>query len=82
MSRRTSGGVRDDGDARALRVGLEKKFPEKRFALRAGRCAAGDVSALTLGAGVWSADKAWALDVAYMGGDLDGTWLVSGTAKF
>jgi len=72
----------DDADARALRVGLEKKFPEKRFALRAGRYAGGDVSGLTLGAGVWSADKGWALDVAYMGGDLDGTWLVSGTAGF
>lgn len=82
MSRRTSAGVRDDGDARALRVGPEKKLPEKQFALRAGRCAAGDVSALTLGAGVRSADKAWALDVAYMGGDLDGTWLLSGTATF
>jgi len=70
----------DDGDARALRVGLEKKFPENRFALRAGRYAGGDISGLTLGAGVWN--EQGSLDIAYMGGDLDGTWLVSATGKF
>jgi hypothetical protein len=70
----------DDSDARALRLGFEKKFPENRFALRAGRYAGGDISGLTLGAGVWN--EQGSLDIAYMGGDLDGTWLVSATAKF
>lgn len=70
----------DSGDARALRVGIEKKFPEKRFALRAGRYAAGEASGLTLGAGVWK--ETWAFDVAFLGGDLDNTWVASATAKF
>lgn len=70
----------DDADMRALRVGVEKKFPENRFALRAGRYAAGEASGLTLGAGVWNDQGS--LDVVYMGGDLDGTWLVSATANF
>ena len=70
----------DDMDARALRLGIEKKFPENRFALRAGRYAGGDISALTLGAGVWN--EQGSVDIAYMGGDLNGTWFVSATAKF
>ena len=70
----------DDGDMRALRVGAEKKFAKEKFALRAGRYAAGDISGLTLGAGTWG-DK-WSADVAFMGGDLDNTWLVSATAKY
>lgn len=71
-----------DSGARALRLGIEKKLPRQRLALRAGRYAFGDLTSLTLGAGVWTKDGQWALDVAYMGGDLDGTWFVSGTAKF
>jgi len=70
----------DDGGMRALRVGVEKRFPESRFALRAGRYAAGKASGLTLGAGVWN--EQGSLDIAYMGGDLDNTWLVSATVKF
>ncbi len=70
----------DDGDLRALRVGVEKKYEEQRFALRAGRYAAGDASGLTLGAGLWS--NTWSADVAFLGGDLDNTWVMSATAKF
>ncbi len=70
----------DDGDMRALRVGMEKRFPEKCFALRAGRYAAGEASGLTLGAGIWKAQRS--LDIAFLGGDLDNTWVASATATF
>jgi hypothetical protein len=68
----------NDMDARGVRFGIEKKFAEERFALRAGRYAGGGISALTLGAGIWG-EQGWTLDVAYLTGDLDNTWVASGT---
>jgi hypothetical protein len=63
---------------RALRAGVEKKFPGNSWALRAGWY--GNTDSLTLGAGVWG--PTWTLDAAWLGGDLEGTWLLSGTAAF
>lgn len=63
---------------RALRAGVEKRFPGNSWALRAGWY--GNADAPTLGVGVWG--STWTLDAAWLGGDLDGTWLVSATAGF
>ncbi len=70
----------DDADMRALRLGVEKKFADQQFALRAGRYAAGDIEGLTLGAGLWRDN--WTADVAFLAGDLDNTWVASATFNF
>jgi len=66
------------GDDRALRFGMEKRFEEEQYALRAGWY--GDADAPTLGAGTWQ--DGWSFDVAWMGGDVNGTLLASVTTEF
>jgi len=68
------------GDSRALRLGIERTFPDERLALRAGRYAAGRVSALTFGAGVYG--KTWAMDIAYLGVELGNAWVFSVSSRF
>jgi len=72
---------------RALRLGVEKRFPKsdawghmtgEGYALRAGWYASAD--SLTLGAGVWRDTSS--ADIALLTGDMDDTWLLSGTTSF
>ena len=72
--------VYDATDAfdRAFRAGIEKQFPDQGWALRAGWY--GDRDAPTLGVGLWG--EGWSLDVAWLGGDLNGKWFVSATGGF
>ncbi len=75
--------TREEG-GRALRLGVEKKFPpaaseptKPGFALRAGWY--GNLDSVTLGVGVFG--RSSSLDAALLTGDFDNTWIVSASAR-
>jgi len=76
--------TREQG-GRALRFGVEKKFPppasdatKPGFALRAGWY--GNLDAVTLGAGVFG--RSCSVDAALLTGDFDNTWVLSASANW